>query len=384
MAKTLLVDTNRAAYPIYNSLVLSGHEVWVVGGNPTEPLAKISPNYVQLDYSDTAKLAAFVEKKAFDTIVPGCTDVSYKACAEVSQGRFPGIDSVEATRLINDKAEFRNLAEKLGVSVPNVVSLDEAVRLDSVIVKPVDSFSGRGISILRHPSREELSKALAVACGMSKTGAALIEDFVDGQLYSHSAFLSKGRVVADFVVREDCSTNPFTVDTSCVEFYFPVTVQDRLRRDALALVGGLDLRDGLVHSQFILSGDRYWIIETTRRCPGDLYALLIEMSTGYPYGASYTAPFVGEPQMPREVGCRKDIIIRHTATTRHGESLWGFSFKRPLDLRFFVPLAAAGDRIEQSPYGRAGLFFIAARSEEERKPLYRSLLQGELYSFSLH
>jgi hypothetical protein len=384
MSKVLLVDTNRAAYPIYKSLVAQGHDVWVVGGNPDEPLAKISPNYVQLDYSDKSKLAAFVKEEPFHFIVPGCTDVSYKACAEISLGRFPGIDSVEATRVINDKAEFRNLAEKLGISVPKVVSLDEAVGMDSVIVKPVDSFSGRGISILRHPNREELSKAFADACGMSKTGAALIEDFVEGQLYSHSAFLSKGRVVADFVVREDCSTNPFTVDTSCVEFDFPVSVLERLRRDALALVGGLNLGDGLLHSQFILCEDRYWIIETTRRCPGDLYALLIEMSTGYPYGASYAAPFVGEKQVPKSAARMQERIIRHTATSQHGESLWGFQFKQPLDLKFFVPLTVAGDRIEQSPYGRAGLFFIAAQSEEERESLYRSLLQGELYSFSLH
>ncbi len=384
MAKILLVDTNRAAYPIYSSLIASGHEVCVVGGNPAEPLAKMSPNYVQLDYSDTGKLAAFVEEKSFDFIVPGCTDVSYKACADISNGRFPCIDSVEATRAINDKAEFRRLANRLGIPVPKLVGLDEAVGMDTVIVKPADSFSGRGISILRQAGREELSRTFADACGRSKTGAALIEEFVEGQLYSHSAFVSKGRVVADFVVREDCSTNPFTVDTSCVEFDFPATVLDRLRQDTLTLVGGLGLGDGLVHSQFILSKDCYWIIETTRRCPGDLYALLIEMSTGYPYGASYAAPFVGEEQAPREAGSLREMIIRHTATSRHGESLWGFGFNQPLDLRFFVPLALAGDRIEQSPYGRAGLFFIAAHSEEERESLYRSLLHGELYGFSRH
>jgi biotin carboxylase len=384
MGKVLLVDTNRAAYTFYARLVADGHEVWVVGGDPAEPLAKISQNYVQIDYSDASRLAALVEERSFDFVVPGCTDVSYKVCAEISQGRFPGIDSVQATRAINDKAEFRRLAEELGISVPKVLSLDQAVGMDAVIVKPVDSFSGRGTSIVRQAGRGELSNAFADACGMSKTEAALIEEFVEGQLYSHSAFVSKGRVVADFVVREDCSVSPFTVDTSRVDFDFSAPVLDRLRRDALALVGGLNLNDGLLHSQFILSEDRYWIIETTRRCPGDLYALLIEMSTGYPYGASYAAPFVGEAQMPREVGCQQDMIIRHTVTSRDGESLWGFSFKQPLDLRFFVPLAVAGDRIEQSPYGRAGLFFIAAHSEEERESLYRSLLQGELYGFSRH
>lgn len=381
--RTLLVDTNRAAYTVYRALVSAGHDVWVVGANPDEPLARIVPNFIQLDYSNKDKLAAFVEEKSFDFIVPGCTDVSYKACADVSKGRFLGIDSVKATRALNDKSEFRKVASGLGISVPKLVNFDEALGMQAVIVKPVDSFSGRGIAILRRPEREVLPKAFAEACAMSKTGSAIIEEFVTGQLYSHSAFISGGRTVADFIVREDCTTNPFTVDTSCVEFDFPQPLLEGLRKDALSLVQELNLVDGLMHTQFIRKDDRYWLIETTRRCPGDLYALLIEMSTGYPYGASYAAPFVGGQQAPRSAAKLQERIVRHTATSRHGESLWGFQFKKPVDLRFFVPLAAAGDRIEPSPYGRAGLFFLAAASKGEQGSLYRNLLDGELYCYGL-
>lgn len=382
MSKVLLVDTNRAAYPIYTALLARGHEVWVVGSKPGEPLAKIVPNYVELDYSDTCKLAALVEERSFDFLVPGCTDVSYKSCAAVSHGIFPGIDSVETTRTINDKSEFRRMATSLGISVPRLVSPEEALSLEAVLVKPVDSFSGRGISVLRHPRRDELAKAHAEACAMSETGSALIEEFVNGQLYSHSVFISAGQIMADFIVREDCTTNPFTVDTSCVEFDFPKPLLERLRTDALSLVCELNLVDGLLHTQFIRQHERYWLIETTRRCPGDLYALLIEMSTGYPYGASYAAPFIGQKQAPKSEAKLQDHIIRHTATSQHGESLWGVRFKKPIDLRFFVPLAVAGDPIEPSPNGRVGLFFIAAYSQDNHRELYQSLLDGSIYSFS--
>lgn len=381
--KTLLVDTNRAAYTVYWALVAAGHDVWVVGANSEEPLAKIAANYMELDYSDLSKLAAFVEEESFDFLVPGCTDVSYKSCAEVSQDRFPGIDSVEATRAINDKEQFRKVAKRLGISVPKLVSVDEALGLEAVIVKPVDSFSGRGIAILRKPGQEELSNAFAEACAMSKTGSALIEEFVTGQLYSHSAFVSAGKIVADFIVREDCVTNPFTVDTSCVEFDFPESLLEGLRKDALSLVGELRLVDGLMHTQFIRQDDRYWLIETTRRCPGDLYALLIQMSTGYSYAASYAAPFIGGQQALRCAAALQNHIIRHTATSRHGESLWGFQFKRPVDLKFFVPLATAGERLDPSPYGRAAIFFLAASSKTQQDVLYEQLVEGNLYGMNL-
>ena len=383
MSKILLVDTNRAAYTIYQSLVAQGHDVFVLGGNPQEPLAKISPNYIQLDYSDAGALAGLIDKESFDYIVPGCTDVSYKVCAEVNRGRFPGIDSVVANRRINEKSEFRALAGKLGIPVPRVVSFEQALELESVIIKPVDSFSGRGISILEKPTREKLAKAHEEACAVSKSREALIEEFVSGQLYSHSAFLVDGEVVADFIVREDCTTNPFTVDTSCVVFDFDADLLQALRKDACKLFNHLELQNGLIHSQFILAQGQYWIIEVTRRCPGDLYALLIEMSTGYPYGASYAASFLGETPLLRSAGPLRERIIRHTATSQMGESLWGFHFTQPVDLRFFVPLAEAGEYIKPSPYGRAGLFFLRTQSDKEQASIYKSLLVGSSYSFKM-
>lgn len=360
-----------------------GHEVFVVGGNPDEPLAKICPNFIQLDYSDTPALNSFIEREGFDFIVPGCTDVSYKVCAEVNRGRFPGIDSEEATRRINEKSEFRALASQLAIPVPKVVGFEEALELECVIIKPVDSFSGRGISILRKPGRETLAKAHEDACGFSKSREALIEEFVTGQLYSHSAFLEDGEVVADFIVREDCTTNPFTVDTSCVVFDFDPGLLQALRNNTCKLFKHLGLQNGLIHSQCILGQGRYWMIEVTRRCPGDLYALLIEMSTGYPYGASYAASFLGEAALPRSAGPLKERIIRHTATSRKGESLWGFCFTQPVDLRFFVPLAEAGEYIKPSPYGRAGVFFLATKSDDEQSAIYESLLNGGLYRYNL-
>jgi formate-dependent phosphoribosylglycinamide formyltransferase (GAR transformylase) len=382
MIKSLLVDTNRGAYTVYKALCSLGHEVTVIGSNPEAPLAKISSHFIHLDYSDPVLLGDLIEYNKYKSLIPGCTDVSYKACAEVNQGRFPGIDSVEATRAINDKSEFRAVAARFGIPVPKVLVFKEALHCDAVIVKPVDAFSGLGISIVKNPTRESLQLAYAAACEVSKTRTALIEEYVTGQLYSHSAFMQSGEVVADFVVREDCTTNPFAVDTSKVVFDFPKKLRESLKSDASKLFNGLGLEDGLIHSQFILSGDHYWIIEVTRRCPGDLYALLIEMSTGYPYGASYAASFLGEAPLSQAAGTLEKHIIRHTATSKDGASLWGLSFNKPVNLKFFVPLATAGDFIKSSPYGRAGLFFLEAQSYKEQQSLYESLLSGSLYRFN--
>ena len=50
--KVMLLDTNFSAKPIYDYLVQTGTEVYVVGGNPNDVLAKSVNNYINLDYSN--------------------------------------------------------------------------------------------------------------------------------------------------------------------------------------------------------------------------------------------------------------------------------------------------------------------------------------------
>jgi biotin carboxylase len=299
----------------------------------------------------------------------------------VGRGRYSGIDTVEATRSLVNKAEFRKLAQQLGISVPKEVGLDEATRLGSVIVKPVDSYSGRGIAVLRHPRPATLARALKVARGYSKTKDALIDEFVTGQLYSHSAFLRAGKVLIDFVVQEDGVAHPFAVDTSCLATSFPRAARISLRKDVERLSKKLSLVDGLVHTQFIYHAGRYWVIEMTRRCPGDLYSLLIEYSTGFSYAAAYAAPFV-QQKLPRRPS-RPKFIIRHTACPKTGDRpFWGISFREEVKMRHFIPLATLGERLPSGPLGRAALMFLAFPNQTKQTRSYDKLLQRKLYDFS--
>ena len=379
--KVLLVDTNRAAIPIYQALLRQGHEVWVVGRNPSEPLAKICPRFVKMNYADTKRLASLVKKHKFSALVPGCTDVSYRACAEVSRGSFKGIDLPEVVDLFQRKDLFRGLASSLGLPVASSWTIGEPAPKAGVIIKPVDSFSGRGISILPKPSKSSFQKAVKWAKKCSPRGAWLAEEFIPGQLFSYSAFLRKGRVAGDFVVQEHCVADPFAVDLSRVSYSFPVYMRRLFKKDVEAIATHLSLRDGLVHAQLIVRGDRYWFIEITRRCPGDLYSLLVEYSTGFSYAAAYAMPFVGQ-KLPKNPG-QTNFVIRHTACPKNGDRPFlGISFREEVKIRHFIPLATLGERLRSGPLGRAALMFLAFPGQMKQAQSYDKLLQRKLYDFS--
>lgn len=385
MPKALLVDTNFSSWPLSQALERRGLEVHVVGGNPADALAKAHPRHHLLDYSDTAALARLIEQLQPDHLVPGCNDRSYLSCAAVAKGYgFAGIDTPESTAAINDKAQFRQIAARHGMSVPRVFDWPGEVPDTDVIVKPVDAFSGKGVTVVRDPSEARLWAAAQTACKVSRSGQCIVEEFVEGQLYSHSAFLSGRRIVQDFWVVEHSSVNPFVVDTSHLALDLPAAVQAALRADVESLAHGLGLVDGLFHAQFIIKGGRHFVIEATRRCPGDLYSQLIQLSTGFDYPGAYVTPFCEDrvqPLHPDDLQGR--FIMRHTLTGTYAAPLERLRFRVPLHIERWVPLASCGDPLQPSPLGRMAILFADTPSREALLGLVQITTAHGLYQINL-
>ena len=308
-----------------------------------------------------------------------CTDLSYEVCAKISNGSFRNIESSKNNEIINDKVKFRKLCASLNVPAPSLLSIGDVTKKNSVIVKPADSFSGKGISIVKEPTLCLLDCALKKASSQSKSGTALIEEYVEGQLFSYSCFIVNKKVKRGFFVQENCAPSTFAVNTSRVR----EDVEERLALDLKEKVEliseRLSLVDGLLHVQFILDSGRYWFVEMTRRCPGDLYSLLIEMSTGFPYSKSYISSFIGKsiPEVDSPSACKK--IIRHTITQSDSQYFWGLQFKRDVNLKLFVPLVTTGNQVQAKPSNRIGIIFTEYTSEECISRVYDEFLQNRVF-----
>jgi len=378
--RILLVDTNFSAKPIYDYLVKTGAEVYVIGGRPQDALAKSVENYINLDYSNTSEVKSLIKRLKIDFLVPGGNDVSYKVCSEVNSDiPFYNIDPVEVNETINSKEKFREFSTALGLHVPHIVEPDKVDDFLPVIIKPVDAYSGHGMTVIRRKDRNKVETGIKVAKGLSKSKRCLIEEFVPGQLYSHSAFVIDGEIMIDFIVEEHCVVNPYVVDTSRVVFDFDKRILKQIRADITSLAKELDLADGLVHTQFTCNGSSFWIIEVTRRCPGDLYSMLIECSTGFPYAEYYAKPFLNQKPDFSDMKLNKRFVIRHTITQSDEGCFYSLDFNLPACIEKLVPLALTGDRVKGSPFGRIGLIFLSAKTEKEMGDLFQKFLSRELY-----
>lgn len=380
--KVALIDTNFSSLPIYEYLLQLKYKIFVLGNNPNDYLAKFSNNYVNIDYSDTNLLYKFLIKNKVNFIVPGCNDVSYSSCSLVnSEGQFSGIEKKIITDAINRKNKFKDFCHQNNIPTPRKIISSQLKKNLPVLLKPINSFSGKGIHKLSTKNYKDRKKLESDAKKYSSMGRVIIEEFLSGQLYSHSAFISQKEIIHDFFVEEHCIANPYAVDTSSLAFNISEKLKMNIRKEIDKIVKNLDLLDGLIHTQFIARNDEYWLIESTRRCPGDLYSLLIEKTTGFPYSAFYTKTFINSQKKEFTKNVNNKFILRHTISSPKKIPLKYLRFKKPISMEEIYFFKTCGSLVQRSPYGRIGVVFFALNSIKDLKKYVKKIKRRELYDF---
>ncbi len=375
--KILLMDAAFAAEPIYEALVRAGHEVWVIGNRASDVLAaKAGQRWIKQDYSQVDEVRGHLIRLALDRVVPGCTDVSLETCVKLGKPWFHG-DAPQTNAALSDKAAFRRMCVELDLPAPQVVDAGSFPRAGQFICKPVDAFSGKGISVFDGMDLAGLRSAMALGSAESRSGHCVIETFCEGSLYSCSAFLIQGKIAQAFYVREGSSANPYAVDTSYVDVDFKGQAQVQLEDGLERLASHLQLTDGLLHTQFIMSDGKPRLVELTRRCPGDLYSLLIEFSTGIPYAEHYAAFFVGGSMT--HTAPQANHVLRHTVTADSAGVYNGLRFIQPEPIKAFFPLLPVGESLLPRQGNRAGVLFSAHASQDGMAQAFERFMKRSAY-----
>ena len=353
--KVLLCDAAFSVLPILSALKERGYFVGVCGNRSSDPCHGLADQSLLINYADIEQLAVAFQQNGYEYIVPGCTDVSYvSSCHIANRFRLPGFNDLENLALFQDKAAFRFNCSRNNVSVPRFtqdITQVQQLRFP-LLAKPIDSFSGRGIVRIHNPS--ELAQ-------FQNSSSYVYEEVVEGKLYSHSAFIRNGRILTDFFVNEYCTVYPYQVNSSNLAVTLDDKIRQGIRKNMEHFIAANSLCDGLLHTQLIINHDRFWLIEATRRCPGDLYSLLIQKTTGVPYAALYCASFCGDAINSPGMAAVQPVS-RHTVSVKEDCIFISSRLSGAFDESSYVPLRKTGEHLKAAPYDRAGIYFVTHQS----------------------
>ncbi len=372
MKKVLLIGSSYSSAPILTVLRKREFHISVCGAYEDDPCHEHADKSFYLDYSNAEALVALIAAEDFDYIVPSCNDFAYMSgVLAAARFDFPGFDTPNVAEILHTKHAFRQFTKAAGIPAPAWAMGGDSAALSllqlPVLVKPVDAFSGRGVS--KVCVREDLASAITTARNSSRSGDVVVEEFVDGKLHSHSAFVRNGKIVQDFFVDEFCSVYPYQVDSSNHPSLLSAFVRSAVRETMARIIGELGLCDGLLHTQFICDGETFWIIECMRRAPGDLYSNLIGYSTGAAYTEMYTQPFIGEEIVVRPLLPIPRNMARHTISVAEPRTFFSFSHSIPSSKVTVVPLKLSGHNCQEAPYDKIAILFAELASPDLMRDL---------------
>jgi len=378
MIKVLLCDAAFSAAPLLRSLKANGFYVGVCGSREDDVCHHLADKSYFFDYSDFKELKKIFLNESYDYLVPGCTDASYMSASKVANDlNLPGYEKFQATNIIHDKLKFRDLLRKIDISCPKYTeNIKDINNLKfPILAKPINLYSGLGI--------QKIDSIANLKDYILNTNLKYVfEEFVEGDLYSHSAFIKNGQIKIDFFVKEFCTVFPYQVNSSHIAHDLTPILVDEIRLSILKVLKCLNINEGVMHTQFIMKNNRFWIIESCRRCPGDLYSELIHSATDIEYSNLFISAYCELDPFQRPFFKNDNNVARHTLSSSVDCIFQSSSVNQDAKKIKVISLKKVGDRLRAAPNDRAQIFFIEfdnrSLMEKNTKELYKKIVLNQI------
>lgn len=178
-----------------------GLETIAADGNTNAPFAGLAARFFPIDLKDKESLLHLAmrlrdEPGGLSAVFTAGTDFSATVAYITEALGLPG-NTYETALNTTDKARMRAVFDTHGVPSPRFIRVTNGEKLQPhfdfpVVVKPVDNMGARGCR--KVCSSAELRPAVEDALAFSRSGAAIIEEYMDGPEYSIDSVVYQNKI----------------------------------------------------------------------------------------------------------------------------------------------------------------------------------------------
>ena len=322
-----------------------GCTVVAADGNPSAVCAAEADEFVCIDLKDTARLIDYArylqQNGGLDAVFTAATDFSAAVAAIAAACGLRG-HTLEAALNATDKVRMRECFRKAGVPSPAFIELTAADlaapadRLEArgnvrysdlgaatadtlerrlgelagrfpLVVKPVDNMGARGCSLVKNLS--ELRKAAATALQYSRSGRAIVEEYIEGSEFSIEGLIFGGRLYITALADRHIFFPPYfiemghTIPSDCTQ-----DIADEVMSVFERGVHALGLTDGAVKGDILVRNGKAFVGEIAARLSGGyMSGWTVPYSCGLDItAAALTLALGGSPRLHT---CGKDFFV---------------------------------------------------------------------------
>jgi biotin carboxylase len=174
-----------------------GLETVVVDADPNAPCVGQADRFEKVDLKDKEGMEAFARslKGNLAGVMTAGTDFSATVAWTAEKLGLPGI-SYETALNASDKERMRRRFKEAGVPSPEFIIVTKIIKdipfPFPAVVKPVDNMGSRGCRRVDTP--EDLEIAVPDALKYSRSGRAIVEEYMEGPEFSVDALVYKGEI----------------------------------------------------------------------------------------------------------------------------------------------------------------------------------------------
>lgn len=362
--RLMILGTNEYQNPLILRAKELGYETHVFGWPHGEIGEKTADVYHPVNILDYDELWQECRKLAPCGVVSVCSELAMHPMNFLLRKMGIPCNSLETETTTTNKYLMRKAMKEGGIDSPNFTLVTSNQPLEEVkgkingfsfplIIKPCDLSSSRGV--FKIDSMDNLQEGLDYALGWSKTGEAILEEFIDGPEYSGESIAYDGRYQLLAITEKHTTGAPHFVETGHRQ---PASLSqqmvEKVRETLYKAFRALNIKYGAIHPEFRITADgRVLFMEIATRMGGDCIGTdLTPLSSGYDFmgmvidiccGKAPSFEKIRKPMIAEihYIISQSDIDAFNELKRNSPEKIWRHSGFRPIS---DAPILKSADR----------------------------------------
>lgn len=253
------------------------------------PVAKSSADiFYQVSTLDVPAITKVAIDEKVDFLITVCTDQALLTVARVSEELgLPCYVDYQTALNVTNKSYMKDIFAEKGISSAKYVIMEQlqeeklAGLRFPLIVKPVDCNSSKGVKKVL--DMDELAIAFSEAVRLSRTGTAIVEEFVEGPELSVDVYVENGvaHVLAVSELDKIPAEDKFVIFRSKAPRAMSGQLKQAIQTVAQQIADAFGLYNSPMLIQMIAEGDQVFVLEFSARTGGGEKYIMIKKISGF-------------------------------------------------------------------------------------------------------
>ena len=289
--KLLIIGANPETTPLVEVANAMGIKTYVTSNRPDDAAKKVACEACDVDGMDVDALAALCKKERIDGVLVGVADALVPTyCKLCDMLGFPCYATQKIVDVFSYKDVFKATFEKYGIHGIPEYHLDEKLNPHEiqqikfpVMVKPVDSSSGMGMTVCY--GADELKVAVGKALDASHVKRFIVEKYMQCDDMGMYYTFKDGYCSASCIYDRYTSNEQKGFSRVCMGGTYPSKHLNEyfahFHANAVRLFKGIGIRNGVLMISAFYEGGEFYVYDTGFRLQGEAPHLLMKAIHGF-------------------------------------------------------------------------------------------------------